>query len=77
MKIIAYSFIAALLIFSSCDSKKTESEKTDQISTSGQYTCPMHPEVVSDKTGACPKCGMDLEKKAEGEKASSDTTMKM
>jgi Cu+-exporting ATPase len=27
----------------------------------GAYTCPMHPEVVSDKPGACPKCGMALE----------------
>lgn len=26
-----------------------------------QYTCPMHPEVVSDKPGSCPKCGMALE----------------
>jgi hypothetical protein len=25
-----------------------------------KYTCPMHPEVVSDKPGRCPKCGMDL-----------------
>jgi YHS domain-containing protein len=28
------------------------------------YTCPMHPEVQSDKPGKCPKCGMTLEKKA-------------
>jgi FtsP/CotA-like multicopper oxidase with cupredoxin domain len=25
-----------------------------------QYTCTMHPEVVSDKPGKCPKCGMTL-----------------
>lgn len=24
------------------------------------YTCPMHPEVKSDKPGKCPKCGMAL-----------------
>jgi Cu+-exporting ATPase len=28
---------------------------------SAQYTCPMHPEVLSPKPGACPKCGMALE----------------
>ena len=26
-----------------------------------QYTCPMHPEVVRDGPGSCPKCGMALE----------------
>ncbi|MGO4436277.1 heavy metal translocating P-type ATPase [Rhizobium sp. RAF56] len=26
-----------------------------------QYTCPMHPEIVSDGPGDCPKCGMALE----------------
>ena len=28
------------------------------------YTCPMHPEVRSDKPGKCPKCGMTLVEKA-------------
>lgn len=28
------------------------------------YTCPMHADVQSDKPGKCPKCGMNLEKKA-------------
>lgn len=28
-----------------------------------QYTCPMHPEVISDRPGSCPKCGMKLVEK--------------
>ncbi len=27
----------------------------------GQWTCPMHPEVLRDKPGSCPICGMALE----------------
>ncbi len=45
-----------------------ESNASDHDS-SGKYTCPMHPEVVSDQPGKCPKCGMALEPadKAESE----------
>jgi len=25
------------------------------------YTCPMHPEIIQDHPGSCPKCGMSLE----------------
>ena len=27
------------------------------------YTCTMHPEVITNEPGKCPKCGMDLVKK--------------
>jgi Cu+-exporting ATPase len=30
-------------------------------STKTEWTCPMHPEVVSEEAGTCPKCGMALE----------------
>lgn len=30
------------------------------MSSSGMYVCPMHPEERSDKPGKCGKCGMDL-----------------
>ena len=29
--------------------------------TATNYTCPMHPEVTSDRPGQCPKCGMNLQ----------------
>ncbi len=31
------------------------------VPVKAEWTCPMHPEVVSDSPGACPKCGMALE----------------
>ena len=30
------------------------------------YRCPMHVDVISDKPGKCPKCGMELERVVEG-----------
>ena len=32
-----------------------------------EYTCPMHPEIVRDEPGSCPKCGMDLVVREDGE----------
>lgn len=46
---------------------KTVSPAKAQVSNQSQvhttYTCPMHPEIVSDKPGKCPKCGMELVEK--------------
>ncbi len=33
----------------------------ETMASAGKYTCPMHPEVISDHPGACPICGMALE----------------
>lgn len=40
-----------------CGMDLVEQPRTVQTA---QYTCPMHPEVVSDRPGNCPICGMDL-----------------
>ncbi len=39
--------------------KKDSTAKKSKMAMT-QYTCSMHPEVVSDKPGKCPKCGMAL-----------------
>ncbi len=39
----------------SCDSSAHVSNENMQ------YTCPMHPEIIEDKPGNCPICGMSLE----------------
>ena len=39
-----------------------DAESKESVSPIGSvYTCPMHPEVVSDHPASCPKCGMALE----------------
>jgi Heavy metal binding domain len=37
-----------------------------------KYTCPMHPEVITDHPGNCPKCGMKLVPVAEKKRRTSN-----
>jgi len=39
---------------------EAESFEAAALRSRTEYACPMHPEVVQDEPGACPKCGMDL-----------------
>jgi hypothetical protein len=41
------------------------------------YTCPMHPEIISDKPGACSRCGMELVKLEKGKKQSESMQHQM
>ncbi len=45
------------------DMKSSTDKKNDNKEVAMSYTCPMHPEVTSEKAGKCPKCGIDLIKK--------------
>jgi hypothetical protein len=45
----------------------TKKNATEQ-QVAKKYTCPMHPEVVTDKPGKCPKCGMALVEKTSTKK---------
>lgn len=53
----ALGFGAVAFVGCSSDQTAAKSEKA------AHYTCPMHPELVKDQPGDCPKCGMKLVEK--------------
>jgi len=62
--VIAIALLAGSFVFTACGggaSSKTSTEKA--VAQKEVYSCEMHPEVISDKPGKCPKCGMELTKK--------------
>jgi membrane fusion protein, copper/silver efflux system len=64
MKEFISTFVLVVSIMACSNDKKTEDNAAHDHSVEQagieKYTCPMHPNVVSDKLGKCPVCGMDL-----------------
>jgi Cu(I)/Ag(I) efflux system membrane fusion protein len=49
--------ITGVLFVAGCTEKAKNQTTTAKTQT---YTCPMHPQIVENKPGTCPVCGMDL-----------------
>lgn len=46
---------------SCCGAKAERRTPQTEVPSGTKWTCPMHPEIVRDGPGTCPKCGMALE----------------
>lgn len=56
------------VVIAGCGNTSKNSNANEKV----VYTCPMHAEIIRDKLGKCPKCGMELV-----EKHSSDDNKQM
>ena len=66
---VAILFSAATVFAANATNPVSDTTKTKKVKPAKvQYTCTMHPEVVMDKPGKCPKCGMTLVKKVDAKK---------
>jgi membrane fusion protein, copper/silver efflux system len=65
-----------LLLSLACNTEQSKnSQATHEHAVAAQYTCPMHPQVIQDKPGTCPVCGMDLIKVTKSDAASTDVML--
>jgi membrane fusion protein, copper/silver efflux system len=71
MKYLIIVLTAVFLFTAGCGGNKSKEGAGASAEKKVLYTCPMHPQVISDKPGVCPICHMDLVIKTSG--ADKDT----
>src|SRR5260221_4762118 len=62
------------LVAVGCNTKPVKDEKK-AVKIQQRYRCPMHHEIIRDKPGTCPICGMDLVAFDNEEKAVTDVSL--
>lgn len=83
MKKLMYILFPAILFLCSCSGSQNENHEQHREHNHGiqekkkVYTCPMHPEIIKDKPGQCPICGMDLVEKIEDGKKNSTNEIEL
>src|ERR1700687_3940736 len=54
-----YLFLLVALVVAGCNTNSDKDSK-QKVKSKQQYRCPMHHEIIRDKPGTCPICGMGL-----------------
>ena len=68
------------LSFAACNPGKESNKGHEQHARQVEqriYTCPMHPEIIRNKPGQCPICGMDLVEKIGGGKKDNNKNLEL
>ena len=75
--IMAFAILLASTATFAQAKKSSHKHKHSHGMAAKQYTCTMHPEVVMNKPGKCPKCGMALTAMKSKKTAEKMDDMKM
>lgn len=67
-------FLPWALLTAGCNTKSGK-DKKQVVSFQQRYRCPMHHEIIRDKPGNCPICGMDLVAFGREEKTEVDVSL--
>jgi len=69
---LCFVFIVIMVFTTACKHKQTENHSHEISEAKQLYTCSMHPQIIRNKPGNCPICGMKLVTKEEnGQKVNS------
>ena len=75
--LVSMVFCLLIISLSACNEhrKNVPTEKQTTANKQQLYTCSMHPEIIRDKPGDCPICGMKLVEKLTGGERTADVTL--
>ncbi len=62
---LCFISITLMVLATACNQKRSENHTHETKEGIEIYTCPMHPQIIRDKPGNCPICGMNLVKKED------------
>lgn len=84
MKFRSSLIFGVCLLLAACSKEKNSSEPLAEAADDSAvehalkhaevtYVCPMHPQIINDKPGNCPICGMELVKRSAGDVSAGGT----